>query len=101
MIQENQNFDNSAMFRVVYSDDFMIVLVDLDQGKSVTNDAVNVISRLSVQVPIAGRRVYYRDTDGRYDELRVCHDKYFMGFAPCSDNQQLFFADIVANNMQD
>jgi len=84
-----------SQFEIIYSDRLMIVLIDKGQGKSITNDACNVIPRLAELFPIRGRRVYYRDTSGRFDQLKVCHDKYFMGFAPCSPGQQIFFRQLV------
>ncbi len=85
----------SAQFKIIHENNLFVLLVDLDNGKSITNDAVRVVPRLAAEIPIAGRRVYYRDTIGRFDELRVCHDKYFMGFGPCSPTQQEFFSNIV------
>jgi hypothetical protein len=56
-----------------------VLVVDQDRGPSVTNDAENVIDDLSRAQVLAGRRVLYRDTDGRWDELLV-RDGAFAGF---------------------
>ena len=86
---------NSSEFKIVHENNMFILLIDLNVGKSITNDACNVVPRLAQKIQINGRRVFYRDTSGRFDELRVCHDKYFMGFAPCSPGQQDFFKKII------
>lgn len=58
----------------------LVFLVDLDRGgRSVTNDAEAVVAEMLAMHP--GRRVVYRDSRGRWDEL--CHDgRAFVGFAP-------------------
>lgn len=59
-----------ASYSTEIRDEFVLV-IDHDQGKSVTNDAENVIADLYRAGLLAtGRRVLYRDTDGRWDELR-------------------------------
>ncbi len=40
------------------------------------------------------RKVYYRDTDGRFDELKV-NAGAFVGFAPCSEGQQTAFSKML------
>ncbi len=57
-----------------------VLVVDQDRGMSVTNDAEAVIADLAALGVLAGRRVLYRDTDGRWDEL-VVSDGAFAGFA--------------------
>lgn len=59
--------------------DTFILVEDQDQGMSVTNDAENMIADLGTKIPLAGRRVLYRDTEGRWDELLV-KDGRFAGF---------------------
>jgi hypothetical protein len=56
-----------------------VLVIDQDSGPSVTNDAENVIEDLSRAGVLDGRRVLYRDTDGRWDELLV-RDGAFVGF---------------------
>lgn len=59
-----------------------IWIVDLDIGKSVTNDAENVTKEIQATYP--GRRIIYRDTSGSWDELK--HEAgRFTGFAPASE----------------
>lgn len=58
------------------------MLIDLDQGKSVTNDAHNVVEDLN-NLPdgINGRRVIYRDTIMNFSVINV-NDGVFTGFSP-------------------
>lgn len=58
----------------------MVFLVDLDMGnRSVTNDVEAVVAEVLALHP--GRRIVYRDSMGRWDEL--CHDGgAFTRFAP-------------------
>lgn len=55
---------------------------DANQAMSVTNDAERVVSYLHGTGILENRRLVYRDTDGRWDELK--HDGHgkFVGFAP-------------------
>lgn len=95
MIYKNNQLKCS--FDIVFAYDLKILLIDLDRGKSITNDAYNIIKELDKNIlpgGIKNRRVYYRDTMGRYDRI-LTHHGIFTGFAPCTDNQQLFFADIL------
>lgn len=70
--------------------DTRIIVVDRDEGgRSVTNDAENVVRQLgdSIQGGVGLRKIYYRDTDGRFDEL-VTEGGRFARFRPCTDGQQ-------------
>ena len=59
-----------ADYAVIQVDQDRVFLVDLDLGgKSVTNDAEAVCEEM--QAAYLGRRVIYRDTMGRWDEMRV------------------------------
>lgn len=62
-----------------------VVVEDLDQGKSVTNDAEAVMARLTMFYPnllVPGwLRVVYRDTDGRWDEITHRRGR-FVSFRP-------------------
>ncbi len=74
--------------------DLFIILIDMDQGKSITNNAYEVVGHVNRTVPIGPRRVYYRDTMGWFDELKVKNGR-FVGFSPCSDAQQSKFSELV------
>lgn len=69
--------------------DTRIIVVDRDEGRSVTNDAENVVRQLgdSIEGGVGRRKIYYRDTDGRFDEL-VAEGDRFVRFRPCTDGQQ-------------
>jgi hypothetical protein len=57
----------------------VIAVIDLDEGRSVTNDAEAVIAQLAEKFDLSKYRVIYRDTRGIWDELEVC-DGEFAGF---------------------
>ena len=59
----------------------VVVVVDLDLRMSVTNDAENVVAAIAERISLAGKRVLYRDTMGRLDELRVEGGR-FAGIVP-------------------
>ena len=66
-----------STFTIVKLTDSMVFLVDRIIGMSVTNDAENVCENISQQYP--DKRIIYRDTDGRWDEL-VHKDGVFTGY---------------------
>lgn len=85
-----------ATYRIVRITDHFVLIEDLDEGLSVTNDANHVVADLhrTISGDITHWRVYYRDTDGRFDELR--HENgCFIGYAPCTDSQQDFLCDLL------
>ena len=72
------------MFRARYTarcEDGAIVVEDRDLGRSVTNDAENVIADLRERGFDLSVPVIYRDTTGRYDGLTVRAGR-FAGFYP-------------------
>lgn len=83
-------------YRLAEVTDTRIIVVDRDQGPSVTNDAEKVVRQLneSIEGGIGLRKVYYRDTDGRFDELAVVAGE-FTGFRPCSKGQQQSLAEAI------
>ena len=60
---------NEASYEIIGVDskERLVYLVDLDNGRSVTNDAERVWSKVQAQHP--GYRLIYRDTLGRWDEI--------------------------------
>lgn len=56
-----------------------VFLVDLNVGKSVTNDAENVVAEILTEY--GNKRIIYRDSDGHWDEL-VHNGSKFTNFAP-------------------
>lgn len=56
-----------AEYRVVSVEDDRVFIVDMDLGKSVTNDAEWVWEQVQAMYP--SRRLIYRDTMGRWDEI--------------------------------
>lgn len=86
---------NSNFSLVVSNDDF-IILIDNDIGASVTNDAHNVITWLvdHFSGSLGGRRVYYRDTSGTYDELQHVNGA-FTTYAACPEHVREALAAMV------
>jgi len=84
-----------SSFEIVVVNDAMIVLTDLDIGRSVTNDADNVVICLQRILPsgIGPRHVYYRDAALRYDRL-VIEKGQLAGFKACTPQQQAFFSEL-------
>ena len=63
------------------SKDFIFIEDFGKDSKSVTNDAKNVVQFLFEKESIGNKRIFYRDSAGRIDEL--LHDNgWFTGFAP-------------------
>ncbi len=77
--------------------------MDLNKGRSVTNDAIAVIFHLQNTLPggIGSRRVYYQDTTGRFDQLLVDKDSRFKDYAPCSESQQTNLKNLIKDDRDD
>lgn len=60
-----------SKFSIPVKHEDFVILIDHDEGASVTNDAENVIRWLDANLDggLGQRKVYYRDTSGEYDEL--------------------------------
>jgi hypothetical protein len=63
----------------------VITIIDHDQGKSVTNDAENVIADLAADFDLSQYRVIHRDTRGVWDELLVDRTGHFAGFSSINE----------------
>jgi hypothetical protein len=73
-----------ARYSIAIQDASIVTLVGSGEGKSITNDAENVIEdlcRLGFFELCPRFRVIYLDTSGVWDELLV-HDGKFAGFQP-------------------
>jgi hypothetical protein len=71
-----------ATFSVAHVAHDRVFIIDHDIGRSVTNDAEAVVEAVLRVFP--SKRIIYRDTDGRWDEL--VHAKGgFVGFSPYSE----------------
>ncbi len=95
-LSQRETMQLHSSFEIVVTNDTMIVITDMDIGKSVTNDADNVIDCLQQIIPggIGSRAVYYRDSCLRYDRLRV-EDGVFAGFQHCTSHQQEYFSKLA------
>ena len=64
----------------------VIAITDHDQGRSVTNDAENVIADLVVQgFDLSRYLVIYRDARGIWDQLLVDRTGHFAGFSSINE----------------
>ena len=64
----------------------VIAIIDHDQGRSVTNDAENVIADLVRQgFDLSRYQVIYRDTRGIWDQLLVDSNGHFAGFSTINE----------------
>jgi hypothetical protein len=63
----------------------VIAITDHDQGRSVTNDAENVIADLAANFDLSRYRVIYRDTRGIWDQLLVDRTGRFAGFSSINE----------------
>ena len=72
-----------AKYRVEHVGIEVVAISDQCDGTtlSVTNDAESVVAELNRTLDLGDRRLIYRDTDGRWDEL--VHERgAFVGFSP-------------------
>lgn len=73
-----------AKFTIIHSTPSVVLLIDNKTSTSVTNDAEAVVDDILARhkcLYAGNPRIFYRDTDDRWDELK--HDGHaFTGFAP-------------------
>jgi hypothetical protein len=66
--------------------DNIIAIIDHGEGKSVTNDAENVIEDLARQgFDFTHYRVVYKDTRGIWDQILVDRAGHFAGFSSINE----------------
>jgi hypothetical protein len=70
----------------------VVCLIDLDAGKTITNDVENVVADLAARRLLLGpfdepRRVIYRDTMGVWDEILVRNGR-FAGFRSLNERDR-------------
>lgn len=84
-----------AKYSIKAVNDLIVIIYDDKCSPSVSESAGAVIKDLNTQVGgLGSRRVYYRDSVGRYDEL--CHScGVFTGFAACKPSQQESFQQMT------
>lgn len=75
--------------------ELFVLIEDTGCGKSITNDASRVVSAVASRLSggLGNRRLYYRDSMERYDELKHCNGN-FLAFAPCTPHQQSFLKSL-------
>lgn len=91
----------TAEFIILHVDDVSVVIADTCHPShlSVTNDAERVVRQLDYDLVegLGRRRLHYRDSMGRFDELRH-RDGKFVGFSPCSEGQQKTLSALAAQH---
>jgi hypothetical protein len=65
----------------------VIAVVDHDEGRTVTNDAENVIADLAGDFDLSKYLVIYRDTRGIWDQLLVDRTGRFAGFSSINERE--------------
>lgn len=86
-----------AQYTILLQNDLMVILADdlVADLPSVTDTANDVIQDLVTRTGgLGSRRVFYRDSVGRFDEIRHS-DGQFTKFAPCTPGQQNSFRDMT------
>jgi hypothetical protein len=74
----------SVYSRAVYGN--VIAIIAHDEGKSLTNDAENVIEDLAAQgFDLSQYRVIYKDTRGIWDQILVDCTGHFAGFSSMNE----------------
>lgn len=63
----------------------VIAIVDHDQGKTVSNDADNVVRDLEACFDLSRYQVIYRDTRGIWDQILVDRTGRFAGFSSLNE----------------
>ena len=74
-----------ASFEYDITHDKILLIIDLDNGRSVTNDAQNVLQTIAdvERLPsLVGYRVIYRDTLKRWDGMALDETGRFQGLYP-------------------
>lgn len=84
-------------YEIKHVNTVFVLIVDLDNGRTITNDAENVVRDLDIRIQggLGCRKIFYLDTAGRFDQLEHDHG-FFTGFAACSDRQQQFLSDLLS-----
>jgi hypothetical protein len=78
-----KNKHRSVYSRAVHGD--VIAISDHNGGKSVTNDAENVIADLAPDFDLSRYRVIYKDTRGIWDQMLVDRTGHFAGFSSINE----------------
>jgi hypothetical protein len=63
----------------------VIAITDHDAGRSVTNDAENVVADLAADFDLSKYHVIYRDTRGIWDQILVDRTGHFAGFSSINE----------------
>ncbi len=87
---------------LLVTDNLVIIADNGTGGRPIAKDARGVATRLASEVGRLARRrrVYFRNTDGRFEEIYFRLNAY-MGVRPCTDSQQLFITALLNDGVVD
>jgi hypothetical protein len=63
----------------------VIAIIDHDAGRTVSNDAANLIADLAADFDLSKYHVIYRDTRGMWDQILVDRTGHFVGFSSINE----------------
>lgn len=72
----------SAKYRIEEQTDEQLIIRDIGNGLTVTNDAEAVVRDLHRNGMLGDRKLFYYDSEGELDELIHDSNGMFQGFAP-------------------
>ena len=83
-------------FEILLCNKTMVILVDRNDGTTVTNAPNEALEWLDLQLEggMKGRRVVYRDTEGRFDEILHSKGKV-KKFKNLSEESQAFYQRVM------
>lgn len=59
--------------------DDLIYIEDRDEGKTITNSVNEIVVELIKKIGVHGRKIYYKDTSKKIDQI-IIRDKKFFAF---------------------
>lgn len=86
-----------AQYTIMAVNDLMVIIEDdlVEDLPSLTNSAESVLKDLDAKIEgLGSRRVFYRDSVGRFDEIRHARGS-FIDFVACSPSQQDSFVEMT------
>lgn len=89
-----RHYSPKPSFEVVYQNDLLVLIIDLDYGPTITNYPESVIAELGTRLPggLGTRKLVYRDTEGWYCQL--IPEDLTVKFKACTREQQSFYSSL-------
>jgi hypothetical protein len=89
---------SKIQYQIIRITDTLVLIRDLNQGASITNYPSETLNHLSQRHSIKWKRIFYRDTIGRFDQI-VHNNGIFVCFRPGSPAQQSFFDALLQKRL--